>query len=84
MIKVKIERVTDEKYQETGNFLVRETPTDKVKESQYGNGREVLVEKQYEVRTVDRTRKVTTNLLEQELSEENFNLANVIKAVNGL
>ncbi len=84
MIKVKIVRVTQEKYTETMNYVVSETPTDKTKEASYGNAREVLMEKKYEPREVTKTREVVTNLLEQELSEENFNLSNVIKAVNGL
>lgn len=84
MIKVKIVRISQEKYTETVNYTVRETPTEKVKKSTYGESTEVLMDRTFEPREVTKTREVTTNLLEQEVPDESFNLANVIKAVNGL
>jgi len=85
MIKVTIERVTTEKYNEIKNFITKSTPTDKHDQSEYGNNRKVLCTEEFATREVPMERTVRTLLLSQEIPvEESFNLARVIIAVNGL
>jgi hypothetical protein len=85
VITIKIERKSTEHYTETQQICVKETPTDKVKQKEYGNGSETLYEREYSPTAVNRSRDKTVTLLTQEIAdEEAFNLADVIRAINGL
>jgi hypothetical protein len=87
VIKITIERISIEKYTEIKNFIVKSTPTDKVerRSGSYDSGEKVMCAEEYATKTVDMERKVTTNLLSQEIvKEETFDLTRVIAAINGM
>ena len=85
MIKITIERISTENYKETKNFITKKTPTDKVKQSDYGNKTEVAYAEEYATSEVPLERKVTTILLTQEIQDESqFELKHVVRAINNL
>ncbi len=88
MIKITIQRVAIEEYQESQNFLVKETPTEITQESSstyQGTKKEVQYLKEYAVQEVTKRQSVTYDLLTQQIADDSkFDLAAVIKAVNGM
>lgn len=62
------------------NFVTEEKPI-QIKENPYG-GKEFVYEKKYETKECASTEKVESIILAQEV--ETLNLADVIKAINGL
>ena len=84
-ITVLITETVSEEYTETVLFTLTEKPTPIVAESDYGNRKEVKFERTFEPRDITKTRSREIVLLRQELEDKDrFNLAAVIKAVNGL
>jgi len=85
MITITIERTTTEQYVETKNFIVKSTPTEIRDEDSYGNRKSVKCVEEYQTKDIPATRTTTTQLLKQQIPDEStFDLAAVIKAVNGL
>lgn len=84
MIRVTIQKTTIKKSVEVKNFITKKTTTDKVKTSEYGNRGEPLFDEEYATRDVEIEREVSTTLLIQELEDEQFNLQEVIAAINNL
>lgn len=87
MIKISITKVSKESYTETQNFVVKETATDKIETTEgYGNTqvKKPVMDREYQVQEITKSREVTTTLLGQELDDEQFNLKRVIAAINDL
>jgi hypothetical protein len=88
VIRIVITETTKETYIERVNYLVKSTPTE-VKEEEtdrYGGGtkRTVKCIEEYKTEDVTKERNVSTELLEQNVPSESFNLKAVIRAINGL
>jgi hypothetical protein len=85
MIVIKIERKSEVTETVTKNLIKHRTPTGFTKPSDYGNKTEMAFEDEYEIVNVPETKSMTTTLLVQEIANDNdFDLADVIKAINGL
>lgn len=83
MITITIRKTTNSTYEETTNYLVKETPTEVTE--QYGNNKEVKMIKEYKTELATKTKSDTVELLNQNiLDEEKFNLIAVIKAINNV
>lgn len=84
MITITITRTTIEKYVETVNFPVKETPTD-YKEDDYNNRKKVVLATEYQAKDVTKSREIKRTLVQQEIeADDDFNLAAVLKAINNL
>ena len=88
MIKIIIKQYTTEEYTETVNYIVKKTPTEVVEESSDYSGRrksEIKYVEEYHTEPTKKTRTIERKLLKQEIMDESkFDLAAVIKALNGL
>jgi hypothetical protein len=86
MIRITIEQVITEKYIETKNFITSSTPTEiRQARGQYESAEKVLCKEEYATKDVPMQREITRKLLTQEIvKDEDFNLAVVISAINGL
>lgn len=83
MIKIEIKKYTDKEYVETASYPTEEIPTDKIKSTTYGETNYVM-HKKYEVRDVKKISTTETILLQQNVEDDNFDLATVIIAINQL
>jgi hypothetical protein len=88
MITVKITRTTSTPYEETVNYIVKETPTAITADTTDYNGRrklEVQTSREYAPSVVKQIRPETVTLIEQNIeAEESFDLAVVLRAINNL
>jgi hypothetical protein len=86
MIRITIEQVITEKYVETKNFVTSSTPTTIVQpKGPYDREDKVLCKEEFAVKDVQMQREITRKLLTQEIvKDEDFDLARVISAINGL
>jgi len=84
LIKITIERHGKRQYRETVNYVISKTPTDKTRPSDYGSRQEIVFDEKYEPREVTKWADTKDTLLEQEITDSDFDLKAVIKAINGL
>ncbi|HKT11012.1 MAG TPA: hypothetical protein VJW77_04225 [Terriglobia bacterium] len=84
MITITVTKTSTIEYKVAESFVKTEKPTDKVKQSQYGDRTEVLFERTYETHEVPRTKEQEIKVFEQRIEDSKFDLAAVISAVNGL
>ena len=87
MITIRITRTTTEQYSVMENMVATEEPTQIVQaaESQYDRAPKVTYNRTYKPVAVNKSREITTTLLEQNIEkDEEFKLADVILAINGL
>jgi hypothetical protein len=84
MITIIIIKTSTVEYTERVNFIKKETPTAITQDSDYGNKKTNLVEKEYEAADVKKYKEVETVLLKQNLDETDLDLKAVIKAINKL
>jgi len=86
VIKVTIEKTTEEKYMVNHNYLVKSTPTDiRDTTSEYGGGQSSKAKciEEYQVVEEEATRKITLKLYEQLIEDDElFDITRVISAVN--
>jgi len=89
MITVRITRTVETPYEETVNYLVKETPTQitETERSSYSGSvtEKVQMVKEYAPSVAKKVKTQTIDLLEQNIEDESaFNLNAVIKALNNL
>ena len=84
MITIEIKKTEKVEYRETVNFVIEKTPTEFTEQSDYGNRKQVAYKEKSEPREVTKWRDVETVLLLQKVSDEEFNLVEVIKAINAI
>jgi hypothetical protein len=85
MITVKITRTTSTPYEETVNYVVKETPSEISGTVDYAGRKEVHMVKEYAPSVVKQIRPETVTLIEQNIeAEESFDLAVVLRAINNL
>jgi hypothetical protein len=89
MITIKITRTITTPYEETVNYLIKETPTEIVEESRSSYGGNVTntvqMVKEYAPSVAKKVKTETIGLLEQNIEDETkFDLPAVIRAINGI
>jgi hypothetical protein len=83
MIEITIKRITTTSHKETKNYITEKTPT-AIKKSDYNGREETVFSEKYELREVDVSEITTLVLLSQNVEDDKFVMANVVKAINGL
>lgn len=85
MITITISKTTTKEFTAIENFVTKETPTDKVKQKDYGNGTEIAFAREFATRDVLKSDSKTVLLFEQRIEDDSaFDLAAVIVAINKL
>lgn len=85
MIRIVITEITAKSYVERVNFIVKSTPTEirETEDNSYSRPPRVKCIEEYETENVTKERIVSTELLEQNVPSDTFDLKAVIKAING-
>lgn len=85
MIKITITKEITRKWAQRENVVTKETPTEILEDAYSGGRKQVTNIKEYAVVEVEKSATTRVTLIEQEIeNEEKFDLAAVIKAINGL
>jgi hypothetical protein len=84
MIRIEITKHGTETYEETQQICTKEVPTPQRVSKSYGNGEEVVYEREYAPTKVTKQRDTKRTVLMQELADGEFDAPAVIAAINGL